>query len=173
MAAKGGVVSDLREQLRKAGLVSDKQVRQAKHQERLHRKEVGQDGLAAERAGIEKQRAEERERARIRDREIEQERKARQAEEERAEALSRRIRAGWLRDASGGSRRFFFVAGEGRITYLDLNDQAVRRLQNGGAAVVETAGAVRGEFCLVDGATAASLERDHPEVIRCWIRGRG
>ena len=163
-------MSDLREQLRKAGLVSDKQVRQAKHQERLHRKEVGQSGLAEEKAEAERRLRAEREAMRARDREREQQRKAREAEAEQAEALRRRIRAGWIRDATGGSRRFFFEVGEGRITYLDLNEQAVRRLQNGTAAVAETRGAVRGEFCLVDGNAAASLARDHPEVIRCWVR---
>ena len=42
-------MSDMREAMRKAGLVTDKQVRQAKHKDRVHRKEVGPDGLKRER----------------------------------------------------------------------------------------------------------------------------
>ena len=41
-------MADLRDQLRKAGLVSDKEVRQAKHRERLHAAEVGHEGIEAE-----------------------------------------------------------------------------------------------------------------------------
>jgi uncharacterized protein len=163
-------MSDLRDQLLKAGLVSSKQVRQAKHQERVHRKEVGQDGLQAERSQRERAAEEARQEKRRLDREREEARRRHREEEERAEALARRIRAGWIRDATAGGRRFYFVVEEGRITYLDLSDQAVRRLQAGSAAILSSLGAVRGEFCVVDAGAAGSLARDHPEAIRFWNR---
>jgi len=163
-------MSDLREQLRKAGLVSAKQVRQAKHQERIRRKEVGQEGIEKDKADRESAFRREQEERRRRDQKIEEARKLRQAEEERILGLQNRIRAGWIREATAGARRFFFLAAEGRITYLDLADQAMRRLQNGSAAIVESRGAVRGEHCLVDASTAASLFRDHPEIVRQWNR---
>lgn len=163
-------MSDIRDQLRKAGLVSDKQVRAAKHQDRLHRKEVGQEGLESERAESEeafRRRLEER---RQQDRERSEALRRRQAGQQRAEALRVKIRAGWLRDATSGARRFYFVVESGRITYLDLSDGAVRRLLGGSAAVVATVGAVRGEFCVVDGHTAQALAREHSDVIRFWNR---
>jgi uncharacterized protein len=163
-------MSDIREQLLKAGLVSAKQVRQAKHQERVHRKEVGQEGLEAEKASREKAILAEEEERRRQDRELEEARMARLAEDEAARALTGSIQAGWIRDATGGNRRFYFVTEGVRITYLDLNDQAVRRLLSGSAAIVVTLGAARGEFCVVDGTTAAGLARDHAEVLRYWNR---
>jgi hypothetical protein len=164
-------MSDLRDQLLKAGLVSQKQVRQAKHQDRLQRKELGQQGQADQKAESDRRFQEEREEKRRRDREREEAQRRARAEEEKAQALSGRIKAGWVRDATGGSRRFFFLADAARITYLDLTDQAVRRLLAGAGAIVKSCGAARGEFCVVDGNTAVSLSRDHPEVIRFWSRG--
>jgi uncharacterized protein YaiL (DUF2058 family) len=163
-------MSDLREQLQKAGLVSAKQVRQAKHQDRLHRAEVGHEGLEAEKAEREQAHRRELEERRRRDQEREEAHRKEQAVREQVSLLQNRIRAGWIREATGGARRFFFVAEGGRITYLDLTDQAVRRLQSGSAAVIESRGAVRGEFCVIDGGTASSLVRDHAGILRLWNR---
>jgi len=163
-------MSDLREQMLKAGLVNAKDVKQAKHQDRVHRKEVGHEGIQAERQKTEQEFRQEQEARRRAAQQAEAERKRRAAEEEREAALRRRIRSGWMRDATGGNSRFFFVCDGVRITYLDLADQAVRRLHSGTAAIVSSQGAVRGEFCVVDGPTAASLLRDHREVILYWNR---
>ncbi len=163
-------MSDLRDQLLKAGLVSGKQVRQAKHQDRVHRKEVGREGIEAERAATDREFVAQQEQRRLRDRAREEARRRELAATERLLALQSRIRTGWIREATAGSRRFFFVVADGRITYLDLSDDAARRLQSGRAAVVDAAGIVRGEHCVVDGATALSLSRDHPELIRFWNR---
>lgn len=163
-------MSDLRDQLRKAGLVNDKQLRAAKHQDRLHRQEVGHQGLQSERTEAEeafRRRQEEQKRL---DREHEEARRQEQAERQRIDALRTRVRGGWLREATSGARRFYFVVDGGRITYLDLSDGAIRRLSGGSAAIVETRGAVRGEFCVVDGNAAQALAREHPEIIRFWNR---
>jgi uncharacterized protein YaiL (DUF2058 family) len=161
-------MGDLREQLRKAGLVSDKQLRQAKHEERVHATEVGHAGLEAERQARE---AREREAAEAR-------RKASREHEEalrreRAEAAARdRIRplilAGHIGEATGGGRRFFFETRAGQIHFLDLSDVAARRLSTGGAAIVETLGVVRGDYCLVDAGTATQLASLAPESLCFW-----
>ncbi len=163
-------MSDLREQLLKAGLVSSRQVRQAKHDDRVHRKEVGLEGLQEERAAQQRAAEERLEAKRRADREREEERRRRELEQQRAEVLRSRIRGGWIREATAGAKRFFFVLEGGRITYLDLNDGAARRLLGGSAAIVDTTGAVRGEFCVIDGHAAQSLAREHPEIIRYWNR---
>jgi uncharacterized protein YaiL (DUF2058 family) len=163
-------LSDLREQMLKAGLVSGKQVRQAKHQERVHRKDVGPEGIEAERAAADREFLARQEEMRLRDREREETRRRSQAAQEQILALQSRIRAGWIREATSGNKRFFFVVDGGRITYLDLSDEAARRLSFGRAAVVDGHGAVRGEYCVVDPKTALALSRDHPELIRFWNR---
>lgn len=166
-------MSNLRDQLLKAGLVSAKQVKQAAHQDRVHRKEVGHEGLEAERQAREDAQREEQEAKRIADRERAEEQKRAQAEEAKRNAVRMRIQNGWIKDATAGDRRFFFVASEQRITYLDLNERAQRRLQSGGAAIVETRGVVRGEHCVIDAASAEALAVDHAELIRFWNRGGG
>jgi len=165
------VVSNLRDQLLKAGLVSAKQARQAVHQERVHRKEAGQEGLEAERREREEAQLRELEEKKARDRAAEEARRAALAEESRKTAVAARILNGWIKDATAGDRRFFFVTDGDRITYLDLNERAMRRLQNGNAAIVDTLGLVRGSYCVVDQGAAEALARDHREIIRYWSTG--
>ncbi len=165
-------MGDIREQLLKAGLVSKKKARQAAHQERIHRKEVGHDGIAAEKEAQDRTFREEQEQRRRLDQEREHARRTEAAIREKELLKERMIRTGWIRDACGGNRRYFFTVDGDRITYLDLNDQAVRRLNSGNAAVVRTGGLVRGEFCLVDSNCAASLAREFPEIICLWNRPR-
>ena len=166
-------MSDIRDQLRKAGLVSDKQVRRAKHEERLHASQVGADGIAAERRERDLRLQAEREAQRIAARERERRGQEAKQAEETGGRLAQTIRRGWLREAAGGNRRFFFEARAGRITYLDLSEVAVGRLAAGSAAIIETGGAVRGEFCVVDGKAAEEIRRIAPERILVFHRGGG
>jgi uncharacterized protein YaiL (DUF2058 family) len=164
-------MSDLRDQLRKAGLASEKQVRQAKHQERIHATEVGHAGLEAERRSQEERLRAEVEARKKADRAREEERKRREREGSAQERLSQLIRGGWMREATAGSRRFFFATPSGRISYLDLTDVAVRRLQSGSAAIAATCGEARGEYCVVTEAAAAEIVKLRPEIILFRSRG--
>jgi hypothetical protein len=164
-------MSDLREQLRKAGLASDAQIRQAKHQERLHATEVGRKGLEAERLAEEERLRAEVKARKAADRIREEERKRREQEEEARERLSVLIRGGWMREATAGSRRFFFEAPSGRISFLDLSDVAVRRLMSGTAAIIETLGLVRGEHCVVGDRAATEIAQLRPEIVVFRSRG--
>lgn len=163
-------MSDIREQLRKAGLVSSKQVRRAKHEERLHAAEVGREGLAAERAEEETRRREEAEARRRANRAREEVARKRAEEEARIHRLGQSIRGGWIRDATAGARRFFFVTSSGRISFIDLSDMAARRVVTGGAAIAQTHGHVRGEFCVVTDRAAAEIEKLGPGTILFWNR---
>jgi uncharacterized protein YaiL (DUF2058 family) len=164
-------MSDLRDQLRKAGLVSDKQVRRAKHEERVHATQVGHEGIEAEKRAAEERLRAEAEERRQADKARAEEQKRRQAEAEERERLATLIRGGWIREATAGSRRFFFETRTGRITFLDLADSSARRLASGRAAIVESCGFVRGEFCVVTDKAAAGIRQAHPEIIRVWSEG--
>lgn len=164
-------MSDLRKQLRKAGLVSKKQLRQAKHQERVHASEVGREGLVAEREEKEKRLRAEEEARRRSQRKQQEERKRAEAEKGAASRLERVIQSGWIREATAGSRRFFIQTASGRITYLDLSDTAARRVTDGSAAIIETEGVVRGEFCVVVARAAEEIRQLRPELIQFWNRG--
>jgi len=164
-------MSDLRDQLRKAGLVSDKELRQAKHRERVHASEVGPKGLQEERDAEEQRLRAELEARRKVDKARADEQKRRQAEAESRDHLASLIRGGWIREATAGSRRFFFETRTGRISFLDLSDTAARRLAMGRAAIVETCGFVRGEFCVVTDKAAAAIRQLRPEILRLWAEG--
>lgn len=169
-------MADLRDQLKKAGLVSDKQLRQAKHQERIHASQVGREGVLAERsAEAERLRLEAEERKRL-DRERAEQRRRAQEEEAARNRVAALIQGGWIREATAGARRYFFELPGGRITFLDLTDQAVRQVGSGHAAIVRTMGMVRGEFCVVTAGAAAELQKLESNVLCCWFpateRGR-
>lgn len=163
-------MADIRDQLKKAGLLSEKQARQAKHQERLHAAAIGRPGIEAERrAEEERERAEAAARKEA-DRKRADEERRREREGAAAQRLAQLIRGGWIREATAGARRFFFAGEEGRIHFLDLSDIAARKLATGGAAIVETRGLVRGEYCVVNERAATEISHLHPEVVRFFNR---
>jgi uncharacterized protein YaiL (DUF2058 family) len=161
-------MSDLRDQLRKAGLISDKQARQAKHKERVHADEVGREGLAEEKRREQEQRRGERQEKKQADRRREKDRLHKQRSETSDQRIQQVIRSGWIRDATIGSRRFFFPTRTGRITYLDLSEPATRKLLTGKAAIVETMGSVYGAFCVVSDKDATLIKQLDRDLIRFW-----
>lgn len=163
-------MADFRDQLKKAGLLSEKQARQAKHQERLHAASVGHSGLEAERRAAEQRELAEAAARKEADRRRAEERRRREIEEAATQRLAQLIRGGWMREATAGARRFFFAAEGGRIHFLDLSDIAARKLATGVAAIVETRGLVRGEYCVVNERAAIEISRLHPEIVRYFGR---
>jgi uncharacterized protein YaiL (DUF2058 family) len=161
-------MSDLREQLKKAGLVTDKQLRQARHQERVHASQVGREGILAERsAAIERLRLEDEERKRL-DREREEQKRRKQEEDAARNRIATLIQTGWIREATAGARRYFFELPGGRVTFLDLTEQAMRQVGSGGAAIARTMGHVRGEFCVITATAAAELQKLGSDALCCW-----
>jgi len=70
------MMADLSDALKKAGLVSDKEIRQKKHGDRVKRKKLGQDGLEAESRQREEAHQAEQERKRDQDRQHEEQLRA-------------------------------------------------------------------------------------------------
>jgi len=134
---------------------------------------VGHAGLEAERRADEERLRAEAEARKRGDRERAEERRLKEREAAGSARLAQLIRGGWIREATAGSRRFFFVAKGERISYLDLSDVAARLLSLGAAAIVETRGFVRGEHCVVSDRAASEISQLHPELIRFWNRGGG
>jgi uncharacterized protein YaiL (DUF2058 family) len=162
-------MGDLREQLRKAGLVSEKELRRAKHQERVHATEVGRAGLEAQRRDAEDRARREAEAQREADRRREEERR-RIREEDAARSRVEKLIRGSVLTGTSGSRRFFFETPEGRIRFLDVSDLAARRLATGSAAIVEAHGTARDEYCLIDARSASELASIAPRNLCFWSR---
>jgi len=158
-------MADMREALRKAGLVSSKQARQSQHQERVRRKELGHRGLESEQRERERQARLEQEQQRTRDREAERDRRSRLESAARATDLVGMIASGLVPGATAGSKQYFFTLPSGQITYLEVSEGAHKALQNGAAAIVESLGAVPSLFCVVTVQTAQALRQHRPEIV--------
>ncbi len=158
-------MSDLKNQLLKLGLVSDQQARRVGHEQRVQHKAQGREGIEADKATriqeVEQARQGRRDEDRSRER-------ARQAEQE-ARALQHRIadlvESGRAEGRTGGSRRFYYEARDGRVPVLELSDEAHEALGNGRLALAESA---RGEVTLIT-ADAARRVGEVPEA-RAWLR---
>lgn len=168
-------MADMREAMLKAGLISRKEARRSKHKERVHRKEVGHDGVEKERKERDAEFRAQQEEKRRRDRELEAERQERQ-QEERTQALEAAgdqdlvevLRNGVIQRAAGGGRRFFFEVDGGRITFLDLTDLGSQSLLDGSAAIVDSLGVRKEPYCVVDHRAAAVIKDRKPEIVRYW-----
>ena len=159
---------DIRKALKKAGLASDKDVRQAKHQDRLRRTELGTEGLAAERRRVELEQQAEQARRRQADRERERLLQARREEQGRLGKI-----AGLLQDADlllreAGPRRFFFEMPGGEIVFVDVAEALARRLIQGDAAVIHAGGILPREFSIVSGKAAREIEQLDRARVLFW-----
>jgi uncharacterized protein YaiL (DUF2058 family) len=163
-------MGDLKDQLRKAGLVSEKEIKRARHQERVHATEVGRAGIEAERRETEERARRDAEERRLADRRREEERRRSREEEAARSRGEQTIRGSLLADATGGSRRFFFETHDGAIRFLDLSDSAARKLATGTAAIIESRGLVRGDYCLIDARAASEIETLFPRIVCFWNR---
>ncbi|MFH1143194.1 MAG: DUF2058 family protein [Candidatus Eisenbacteria bacterium] len=154
--------------MKRAGLASDKEIRQAQHQERVRRKELGQEGLEEERRRLER----ERQAAQVRRRDADRERE--RLLQQRREAQSRTARiAGLLQDADtlpreGGPRRFFFEMPAGPIAFIDVSEGLARRLVQGDAAIVAARGLLARDFAVVGGKAAREVEQLDRERLLFW-----
>ena len=115
-------MANLGDAFKKAGLISAKDHRRQKHEQRVRRKEVGREGLLDEEARAEEERLRRREEQRGQAREVE---KARQAALQAAAARARALdllRSHAIVPAGRGTRRWHYVDADrsGAVAALDL-----------------------------------------------------
>ncbi|MCC6624744.1 MAG: hypothetical protein IT385_26070 [Deltaproteobacteria bacterium] len=80
--------------------------------------------------------------------------------------------AGRLEGKFRGGRRWYYVSRRGTVPFLEVNDDAMGRLEGGQAGLVESPA---GEVWLVDADAARALANDERGGGRDWVRsfGRG
>jgi uncharacterized protein len=161
-------MGNLRDELLKKGITSEKRARAVRHEEQARQKLLGPEAVAAEAAAREEQAAREHEERMAADRRRDEERRREEASDRAAHRLDSLIHAGLLREGTAGNRRFYFVTRQHTISFLELSDGAHRSLADGRAAVVESGGLVRDDFCLVAREQAAEIGRLDPERVRFW-----
>ena len=161
-------MADMRDALRKAGLASKKELRQVKHRDRVRRKDLGKDGLAAEREQGEAEHRAEGEDKKRADRAREKDRAQHQRDEAVRTRLASLLQENDLSSREGGPKRFYFETPDGHISFLEVSPNLVRRLAQGDAAIVSAADVLRADFIPIPGKAAHELHRLAPERILLW-----
>jgi uncharacterized protein YaiL (DUF2058 family) len=131
-------MGDLRDQLKKAKLLSKKDAKRLAHEERVHRKAVGREGLEQENAAREQEltrlRAAEREAARARQAALDRERSESAERAACEDILANRVRPAGQR----GQVIWHFELADGQLPCLRLSDSEQRQLEGAQLSVVRT-----------------------------------
>jgi len=159
----------LRDQFKKANLISDKDARRLAHEQRIARTEKGQPALDQEAE------ARQRELERLQTRERERTR----GEQDRIEADRRRreevqaVRA-LLDDAKKpgpGAVKFYFEASDGTLPWLELSPREAQEVRAGALCVVRRGPAGTHTYRLLPLEAAKRLAKVMPEVVVFAPRG--
>ncbi len=165
-------MGSLRDQLVKTGLADDKRARQLAHDEKARKNKLGHDAIAAEKHAEDEVRRSRDAARREQDRAREAERARGESARETAARSAQLLRDHGLRDGVKGPRRFHFVTRQGSIPFLELSEDAARRLEAGGAAICEVPGAASEEFALVPADVARRLRESHAAWVLFFNEGR-
>lgn len=159
-------MADLRDALKRSGLVNDKQARKLAHEEKARKKKLGRKGLDEERAEKEAEARQKQAAQREQDRQRESAKLAKRKQREESAALAQIVRDHALTSGVMGARRFHFVTREGKIPYLDVADEIARGLERGELAICEMPGATPEEFVLLDARHARRVRAIDADVVR-------
>ncbi len=141
-------MGSLKDQLRKANLISKKKAKQLAHEQRVKRKKLGKDGLEAEQQKLEEQRKLERQKERQRAREREAAQRREREEREARARLHDLVKNAYI-SKCGGPRRFFFVTRDRKLPFLEVSDDMGRKLESGRCGIVEAPLGLASEFAIV------------------------
>ncbi|GAB4150413.1 MAG: hypothetical protein Fur0037_18920 [Planctomycetota bacterium] len=163
-------MGDLRDQLRKARILSDKEARRIAHEQRVERKQKGREELERENEEREREllrlkEAERREAAR-RQKEMEEQRKLREEL-----AAVRSILDHETRKPGPGSTRFYFQTADGHLPWLELGAREAQELRAGMLCVVRKGPAGTHVYRLIATDLARRVSRVMPEAIAYAPRG--
>lgn len=161
-------MADMRDAMKKAGLVSEKDLRQSKHKQRVKRKKLGEEGLAEERRKKDQAIQEEMARKRATDQKLERERESEREVTTEQTKLTSLLREGNLLAREGGPRRFYFECPGGQICFLDVSPNLSRQLAQGEAAIIDCQGVLKGDFIAVPGKVAHELKHLAADRILSW-----
>ncbi|MCZ6749596.1 MAG: DUF2058 family protein [SAR324 cluster bacterium] len=168
-------MADLREQMLKAGLISQEQAKRSAHNQRVENKELGREGKAdrerAAKAGVKAQKqartAEDRKRGKAQREQRKGKERPRQLQQKAESALERILREGRMAKWEG-NRTYYFADGRA-LESLKVTDEAARQLEAGKAAIVRSDG--RGRYTLLLSGAALQLLEATPERIVTFHRG--
>jgi hypothetical protein len=165
---KGKSLGGLADAFVKAGVASEKSARGARRERASEDRELGREGL--ERRQAER----ERELAHRRAEEADRERTLAAQRREAGETERLRSLVAAHAETARGPRRWFFVARDGRIPFVEVSDAVARQLADGHAGVVENPGEGADEHLVVAGRQAlTAIEQAEPALVRFWNKDGG
>ena len=165
-------MGSLRDQLVKTGLADEKRARQLAHDEKARKNKLGREGITAEQHAAEEERRARDETRRAADRAREAERQKEAGEHEKVARAAQMLRDHALRDGIKGPRRFHFVTRERKIPFLELSEDAAKRLEAGQAAICEVPGSAPEEFVVAAADVARRLKETHAGYVLFLNEGR-
>ena len=160
---------DLRDQFKKAKLISDKDAKRLAHEARLERKEKGREGLEREA----RERQQEIEALQVREREKvrrEQEQRERERKELEELAAARALLAA-AKKPGPGPVKFYFAAGDGSLPWLELSPREAQELRSGMLCVVRIGPRATHTYGLLPLDSGRRVARSLPEVVVHAPRG--
>jgi uncharacterized protein YaiL (DUF2058 family) len=132
-------MGDLRDAVKKAGLIDDKADRRLKHEERIERGELGREGLEKKKQAEEDDRRRRDEQRKAETKATQQKLDASRQRDERWKKLQRELETSAIRGTSG-PRRFHYRDPEGWLPYVQVDDDTGRRLEAGELVIVRLPG---------------------------------
>lgn len=159
-------MGNLKDELLKKGLTSDKRARQLAHEEKARKNVIGRQGVEEERRTAEDERLS-KEKSR---RESDRQRELQRQQEETARAaqfgLAQLITSNAVTQGMRGPRRFHFVTRDRKIPFFDLSDDVGKQLELGSLAICEVPRTDPEQFAVIPAETANRVRESAPELIR-------
>ena len=163
-------MGNLRDELLKAKVLSQKDNKRIAHEQRVERTEKGREGVEAEqrRHQEEIRRLMEERKARTREAQARLD-EERQVAQRRAQIVD--LVRSHAQKPGGGNRRFHFVTRSGAIPFVTVDMDAGRKLEAGQLAIVEDLSVDRETFVFVERAVAQKVQDVDREAVR-FLNGR-
>jgi uncharacterized protein YaiL (DUF2058 family) len=159
----------LRDQFKKANLLSDKEARRLAHEARVERTEKGREVLDAEAGAhkreLEQLQARERERTRREQEQLEAERK------QREELQAVQMLLAEAKKPGPGAVKFYFEAGDGTLPWLEVSPREAQEVRAGALCVVRGGAPGTHTYRLLPLEATKRVGRVMPEVVVLAPRG--
>lgn len=160
---------NLRDQFKKANLLSDKDARRLAHEARVERAEKGRETLEQESAARQREldQLAQQERERVR-RETEA---AEAARKDREELAAVRALLADAKKPGPGTVKYYFATADGQLPWLELSPREALEVKAGGLCVVRTGGAGTHTYRLLPLEATKRVARRLPEAVVLAPRG--
>ena len=159
----------LRDQFKKANLISDKEARRLAHEARVERTEKGRENLDQEAAA--RQRELEQIQARDRDRIRREQERAESERRQREELQAVRMLLADAKKPGPGTVKFYFESNDGSLPWLDVSPREAQEVRAGATCVVRCGPPGTHTYRLLPLEATKRVARFLPDVIVFAPRG--